>query len=94
MKITVVKLIFNGNVIPQIKTKRLKVKAIKNEVIVTKNSILHLSDYNQLELGTTGELFVATFYNEKIALKMAKKMFEIYLHKLKKSIETMKDSCL
>ena len=94
MKITIVELNFNGNATPEIKTKKLKVRAIKNGVVVTKNSILHLSDYNQLELGTIGRFFVATFYDEKIALKMAKRMFKIYLHKLKKSIETMKDSCL
>lgn len=94
MKITIVKFDFNGGAVPEIKTKKLKIRAIKNGVVVTKNSILHLSDYNQLEFGTTGEFFVATFYDEKIALKMAKRMFEIYLHKLKKSIETMKDSCL
>ena len=94
MKTTIVKFNFNGDAVPEIKTKKLKVRAVKNGVVVTKNSILHLSNYNQLERGITGGFFVATFHDEKIALKMAKRMFAIYLYKLKKSIETMKDSCL
>ena len=42
MKTTIVKFNFNGDAVPEIKTKKLKVRAVKNGVVVTKNSILHL----------------------------------------------------
>ena len=92
MEVSIVKIKINKPYKPTFKVRTLKVKAIKNNIVCTKNSVFDLDKLNSFEKGWNGEYFVAIIGDKKTAIKASTIMFNNFMQDLKKSLGSFADA--